>query len=302
MEEFYLQSNGGGRLHCVCWRPEGEPRAVVQIIHGIAEHIGRYDHFARALASNGYLVVGEDHMGHGGSIDNDMGCFHGGWMTAVSDIRLLKDHVQAECAKPYCMLGHSMGSFLLRTYLYTYPGTVDAAIISGTGWEAPAKLKAGLLACRVEEKRLGETQPSPLLTGMMFGAYTKPFEPVRTKNDWISSVEAVVDAYTADPLSGFSPSVGLCRDMLTGMLMNERPENLKKMQTSLPVLFVSGEKDPVGNMGKGVLACVDAFKRACVRDITIRLYPNGRHEMLNEVNRDAVYADILDWLGQKIPE
>ena len=298
-EEFFLQSNGGGRLHCACWKPEGEIRAVVQLIHGIAEHICRYEAFAGFLASQGYLVVAEDHMGHGGSVEDTLGYFQGGWMTAVADVDLLREHVQREYALPYCMLGHSMGSFLLRTYLYTYPDSINAAILSGTGWEAPAKLRAGLLACRLEARRLGEKQPSPLLTDMMFGAYTKPFRPVRTPNDWISSVESVVDEYTADPLCGFAPTVGLCRDMLTGMLQNEQTENLEKMRKELPVLFVSGGKDPVGAMGAGVLKCIDAFKRAGMSDVSIRIYPDGRHEMLNESNKEEVYCDILAWLGQK---
>lgn len=296
MEEFYLNATCGSRLHCACWKPEGEIIAVVQLIHGIAEHIGRYDHFARFLADHGYLVVAEDHMGHGGSVESVKGFFKGGWLTAVADVKLLRDHILEEYNLPYYMLGHSMGSFLLRTYLYTYPGFADAAVISGTGWEAPMKVTAGLAACKLEEKRLGETAVSPLLSNLMFGAYLKPFQPVRTKNDWICSVESVVDAYTADPLCGFDPAIGLCRDILTGIQMNEKKENLAEMKKDLPVLFVSGGKDPVGNMSKGVLACIDAFKRAGMKNVSIRIYPDGRHEMLNESNKDEVYADILAWL------
>lgn len=301
MEEFYLQSNGGGKLHCAVWHTNQTPRAVVQLVHGIAEHIGRYDHFARYLAENGFVVAAEDHMGHGGSIGEDgvKGYFAGGWMTAVADVKLLCAHMKAEYpGLPYYILGHSMGSFLLRTYLYTYPGTIDAAIISGTGWEPSAVIRAGLAACRLEQLRLGEKRTSPILTKLMFGSYNKPFAPVRTKDDWICSDPAVVDAYTADPLCGFDATIGLARDMLTGIEMNEIRENLLKMDKLLPLLFVSGGKDPVGGMSKGVLHCIDAFKRAGMRKITIRIYPEGRHEMLNEVNRNEVYQDILNWLLQ----
>ena len=301
MEEFYLQSNGGGKLHCAVWRTNQTPRAVVQLVHGIAEHIGRYDHFARYLAENGFIVAAEDHMGHGGSIGEDgvKGYFAGGWMTAVADVKLLCAHMKAEYpGLPYYILGHSMGSFLLRTYLYTYPGTIDAAIISGTGWEPSAVIRAGLAACKLEQLRLGEKRTSPILTKLMFGSYNKPFAPVRTKDDWICSDPAVVDAYTADPLCGFDATIGLARDMLTGIEMNEMRENLLKMDKLLPLLFVSGGKDPVGGMSKGVLRCIDAFKRAGMRKITIRIYPEGRHEMLNEVNRNEVYQDILNWLLQ----
>ena len=254
MKEFYLDSCGGGRLHCAIWTPEGEPKAVVQLIHGIAEHIGRYDEFARFLNAHGYVVAADDHM------------------------------------------GHSMGSFLLRTYLYTYPDAVDKAVISGTGWEDPTKVRLGKLVCKLEQARVGETSTSKLVTKLMFGSYNKPFGAVTSPNAWICSDEAVVAAYDADPLCGFDATVGLARDLLTGVEMNEQPENLDKMNKQLPLLFVSGSKDPVGGMAKGVLRCIDAFKRSGMKDITIKLYPEGRHEMLNERNKAEVYQDILDWL------
>lgn len=299
MEEFYLSSSGAGQLHCGLWQPEGTPRAVVQLVHGIAEHIGRYDHFARYLTEHGFAVCADDHMGHGLSVEKGgvYGYFSGGWMAAVEDEKRLMEEMKARFAGvPYIILGHSMGSFLLRTFLYTYPGALDGAIISGTGWEAGLTLKAGLALCRLEERRLGQTGYSGLLKKMMFGAYNKSFQPNRTPNDWICSDEAVVDAYTQDELCGFDVTVGLARDMLGGMQLNQRAENLAKMDKALPVLFVSGMQDPVGAMGAGVLKCIDAFKRAGLKSITIHLYPEGRHEMLNETNRTEVYADILAWL------
>ena len=185
MDIFYIPSSGGGQLHCRKWLPEERPKAVVQIVHGIAEHIGRYDHFARFLNAHGYLVVAEDHMGHGGSIvRGTQGYFSGGWLNAVADVKALHDRTAMEYPGiPYIILGHSMGSFLLRTYLYTYPADLDAAIISGTGWEKPATIKAGLLLCRIEEKRLGETKTSPVLNSLIFGGYNKVFKPNRTPND-----------------------------------------------------------------------------------------------------------------------
>lgn len=301
MEEFYIPSNGAGRIHCCKWLPSAEPKAVVQLVHGIAEHIGRYDDFAGFLTQYGYAVVADDHMGHGGSIEGGTaGYFHGGWMAAVADVKSLRDKTAAEYPGiPYYMLGHSMGSFLLRTYLYTYPDTIEGAIISGTGWEPLTKVRAGLLLCNLEAKRLGGDKVSPLITKLMFGSYCKPFQPARTKDDWICSVDSVVDAYEADPFCGFDATIGLARDLLTGVKMNEQPENLAKMDKTLPILFVSGGKDPVGNMSKGVLACIDAFKRSGLRNISIKIYPDGRHEMLNERNKDEVYQDILSWLDAR---
>ena len=173
MQEFYIASNGGGQLRCGLWTPEGEAKAVVQIIHGIAEHIGRYDDFASFLAARGYVVAADDHMGHGGSVTDGLyGYFRGGWMSAVADEKTLHDKMAADYpGLPYYILGHSMGSFLLRTYLYTYPDALDAAVISGTGWEPMAKVKAGQLVCKLEEKRVGETNTSKLVTNLMFGAH-----------------------------------------------------------------------------------------------------------------------------------
>ena len=298
MEEFFIDSCGGGRLHCAVWKPDTQPKAVVQLIHGIAEHIARYDDFAKFLTAHGYVVAADDHMGHGGSIgDGVKGYFRGGWLSAVEDEKRLHDEMQKQYPElPYYFLGHSMGSFLLRTYLYTYPDAADKAVISGTGWEDPMKVRLGLLVCRMEEKRVGETNTSPLVTKLMFGSYNRAFEPVSSPNAWICSDEAVVAAYDADPYCGFDVTVGLARDLLTGVRMNEQTENLEKMNKQLPVLFVSGCKDPVGNMAKGVLRCIDAFKRSGMKDITIKLYPEGRHEMLNERNKAEVYQDILDWL------
>ena len=299
MEEFYLASNGAGRMHCALWEPESAPRAVVQIIHGIAEHIGRYDHFARFLTQRGFVVCADDHMGHGLSVEAGgiYGYFSGGWLSAVADERTLYEEMKRRYpALPYLMLGHSMGSFLLRTYLYTYPDAVDKAVISGTGWEDPTKVRLGKLVCKLEQARVGETSTSKLVTKLMFGSYNKPFGAVTSPNAWICSDEAVVAAYDADPLCGFDATVGLARDLLTGVEMNEQPENLDKMNKQLPLLFVSGSKDPVGGMAKGVLRCIDAFKRSGMKDITIKLYPEGRHEMLNERNKDEVYQDVLTWL------
>ena len=223
MEEFYLDSCGAGRLHCALWKPEGEPKAVVQLIHGIAEHIGRYDEFANFLTQHGYVVAADDHMGHGGSVENGLkGYFSGGWLSAVEDEKRLHDEISAQYPDlPYYILGHSMRSFLLRTYLYTYPDAVDKAVISGTGWEDPMKVRMGKFVCKLEQARIGEKNTSALVTKLMFGSYNKAFGPVTSPNAWICSDDAVVAAYDADPLCGFDATVGLARDLLTGVGMND---------------------------------------------------------------------------------
>ena len=302
MIDFTLPSCVPGRtLHAFRCVPEGEVRAILQLSHGMVEFIDRYKPLAEYLAARGILVTGHDHLGHGGSIRTRADY---GYFAQPDGNRAVLDDLHAVTALtkqlypgvPYFLLGHSMGSFLLRTYLYTYPDAVDKAVISGTGWEDPMKVRMGKLVCKLEETRIGEKNTSALVTKLMFGSYNRAFGPVTSPNAWICSDDAVVAAYDADPLCGFDATVGLARDLLTGVGMNEQQENLDKMNKQLPIMFISGCKDPVGGMAKGVLKCIDAFKRSGMKDITIKLYPEGRHEMLNERNKDEVYQDVLTWL------
>lgn len=299
MESMYLQSAGSGRIYCRVWEPEGTPRAMVQIVHGIAEHVERYDEFARFLTGHGILVAADDHMGHGKSIGegDTQGFFTGGWEAAVADSRQLQEKMmEAYPDVPCFLLGHSMGSFMARTMLFRYPESgIRGAIISGTGWQPALMLKAGLALCRHEEKKHGEKNTSDALNKIVFGGYNKKFKPNRTPYDWICSDEAVVDRYAADPLCGFDATIGLARDMLTGIGLIQDKSNLAKMKKDLPVWFFAGDQDPVGNMGKGVRQAAEAFREAGMENVTVTLY-EGRHEMLNEKNRTRVFADVLAWV------
>ena len=299
MESMYLQSAGSGRIYCRVWEPEGTPRAMVQIVHGIAEHVERYDEFARFLTGHGILVAADDHMGHGKSIGegDTQGFFTGGWEAAVADSRQLQEKMmEAYPDVPCFLLGHSMGSFMARTMLFRYPESgIRGAIISGTGWQPALMIKAGLALCRHEEKKYGEKKTSDALNKIVFGGYNKKFKPNRTPYDWICSDEAVVDRYAADPLCGFDATIGLARDMLTGIGLIQDKSNLAKMKKDLPVWFFAGDQDPVGNMGKGVRQAAEAFREAGMENVTVTLY-EGRHEMLNEKNRTRVFADVLAWV------
>ena len=303
MRNLYLRSAGGGLVFCRIWEPEGTPRAILQIIHGIAEHSARYDHFARWLNRHGILVAANDHMGHGKSIgEGDVqGYFNGGWRAAVSDVRRLQLLLQSRYPDvPIFLLGHSMGSFMARTLLYACPDSgIRGAIISGTGWLPAPVLKAGQAFCAAEAKRVGETGTSKALDQLMFGGYNKKFAPNRTSCDWLTTVDEEVDRYVADPLCGFPATVGLSWEMLKGIEQIQKKSNLNKMNKQLPVWFFAGDEDPVGDMGKGVLKAVDAFQKAGLEEVYVTLYP-GRHEMLNEAVRDEVYDDILDWMDYLI--
>ena len=303
-EFSYPSSDGSHTVHAMEWLPQGQHRAVVQIVHGVAEYVGRYDHVARFLTERGFLVCGEDHLGHGKTVDDGKyGYFgpRGGWDLVVRDIRRLRE-LQGEKypGVPYVMLGHSMGSFLTRTYLIRWPGTVDGAVLSGTGQE-PAPLVAlgkalagGLCLLR------GGDSVSPLVNAMSLGAYNKKFAPNRTGADWISRDEAVVDTYLKDPLCTFMPTVAMFRDMMGGLQYIADRNNLARMDKETPVYFLSGDRDPVGAMGKGVEKVVRMFRKAGCRDVSVKLYPEGRHEMFNELNRDEVMADLLAWLESKL--
>lgn len=301
--DFYFPSCGVGMIHGCRWEPKGTPVAVLQIVHGVAEYAARYEEFASFMAAKGFLVVAEDHMGHGGSVGDEgkLGAFEGGWHKAVADTHRLLTYTRMECPDvPYILLGHSMGSFMVRTMLAKYPKCgISAAIISGTAWMHRGIINSGIAAATLVAKRQGPTKPSKMLDGMMFGSYNRRIEHRRTSHDWLTRDNKIVDAYVADPLCGFPMTAGLAKDMLTGLLYIQEPEHLAKMRKDLPVLFIAGAEDPVGNYGEGVKQTVQAFTRAGMENVTMRLYPLCRHEVLNELNRNEVYANILDWLKKQ---
>ena len=303
-ESFTIPSNGIGQLHCCRWMPEGEPKAVLQIVHGIAEYIERYDDFAGFLNGLGYVVVAEDHMGHGQTVgaEGTQGYFEGGWFTAVSDSYALLRKTKAEYPQiPYVLFGHSMGSFMARTILEVYPDSgIAAAVICGTGWQPRAILPGAIGICQLACKKVGEKNTSDTLQNMVFGGYNKRVEHPRTEFDWLTRDAKVVDAYIAPPSCGFTASTGLLRDLLTGIRFIEQKQNLAKMNKDLPVLFIAGGDDPVGNYGKGVTRAAEEFRKAGMKHVACRLFPLGRHEILNEINCREVYEFTAKWLGEQL--
>lgn len=304
--EFTFPSSDG-RHHSAAylWAPDGGPRAVVQLVHGVAEHMGRYDHFARYLADHGFVVCGEDHLGHGktGAEDGKFGYFgaRDGWTNVTADVYQLRQLVGEKYPGiPYFIMGHSMGSFLTRTYLCRYPGTVDGAILSGTGQEKAALVGGGRLLASLIGRVKGTDYVSTLVNDLSLGAYNKQFRPNRTTADWISRDTAVVDKYLSDPFCTFIPTVGMYRDMLGGLQYISSGSALSRMDPNTPVYLFSGDKDPVGSNGAGVKKVHGYFREHGTKDLTLKLYSEGRHEMLNEINRDEVYADVLAWLEKHI--
>lgn len=299
----YPSSDNLHTIHAREWIPEGSPRGVVQIVHGVAEHIGRYDSVAQFLASHGYVVCGEDHLGHGLTAGGTFGYFgpKGGWDLLSQDVRRLRElEKERHPGLPYVILGHSMGSFLTRTYLIRWPGTVEAAILSGTGQESAAsvascKALTGIL-CRLK----GPDYVSKVINDLSLGAYNRAFKPNRTPSDWLSRDEAMIDAHLADPLCSFIPTVAMFRDMMGGLQFIADKTNLSHMNRETPIYFFSGDNDPVGSMGKGVRKVERMFQAAGCKDVTVKLYPGGRHEMLHEINRQDVLYDLLAWIEGKL--
>ena len=305
--EFTLPSQDGKTtLHGRLWRPETTPVALLQISHGVAEHIGRYEPLAKLLTAHGILVAGNDHLGHGGSVAPGAPRLYlgpkGSWNTVVQDLEQVRLFLTRTCpGVPNFLLGHSMGSFLARTYLIRYPGRVRGAILMGTGQPSTLLLTAGRSMVRREIQKYGEEHASPAVSQLTFDHYNRRFAPNRTDCDWVSSDPKQVDLYRADPLCSGNASLGLFREMLDGLDFIRRPENLRRMDRKTPILFLSGSMDPVGDSGKGVQKAYDSFRRAGVADVRQKLYAGARHEILNDTCRDAVQQDLLRWITAHLP-
>lgn len=303
--DFYYDSCGAGRIHACSWIPDKTPIAVVQIVHGIAEHVERYQVFADYLNQQGVLVVAEDHMGHGASIGNDgiQGYFQGGWFAVVEDTyTLVRRTVEAYPGIPYFLFGHSMGSFIARSILAKYPDSgIAGCVICGTAWQPAPILTAGIQISRLICKTYGEKKPGKVLEKMIFGGYNQRVEHPRSAYDWLSRDGKIVDAYIQDPLCGFTATAGLLRDMLLGIAYIQEPKVLRQMCRNTPIFFVAGKDDPVGAYGKGVQKTAQVFRDVGMQDVTLRLYPLCRHEILNEINKTEVYANVWTWISKYLP-
>ena len=305
MSDFTFPSSDGVHdIHCRLWEPAGEVKAVVQLVHGVAEYIARYDAFASFLTDHGYAVCGDDHLGHGESIhdDTELGWFSDekGWEHLVDDEKRLHDLLAEKYpGKPMILFGHSMGSFIARTYLGTYPQGLKACVLSGTGRQPGVVCAAGKVLAKREIKAHGSKYRSPTLQKIAFGSYLKKIENPVGPNDWICRDEAVVRAYDADPLCGFTATAGLMYDMMDGLSIIGRADHMAKMDNALPVLFIAGDADPVGAYGKGVQKVAGQFQKAGMKDVTVKLYPGHRHEVLNDLEKEKVWSDVLNWMEEK---
>lgn len=305
-EELYFDSrDNANKIHAVKWIPDREkPVFILQIIHGMAEYIERYDEFACALAEKGVLVVGEDHLGHGKSVGENGTCGYfcerDAATVVVRDSHRLKKMVQEKYpGVPYIILGHSLGSYILRNYLCRYGTGIQAAIIMGTGMQSKAMVRSGKVILAVQKVLCGSKHPSRLMDELSFGNYNKKIADAKTKMDWLTKDEKMVEAYIADPMCGFTFTVNGFQTIMELVNRLHKKENLEKIPKDLPVLFVSGAEDPVGEYGEGVKRAYQSLVDAGMKNVEIRMYDNDRHELLNETDRETVYEDIYQWIMSK---
>ena len=307
-EGFTFKAADGVVIHGSRWIPaEKTVKSILIINHGMAEHIRRYNDFALFLNDKGIAVWGEDHRGHGRTAgeESNLGYFadSGGWMKVVEDIRTLFLLIREENPDiPVFMMGHSMGSFLTRHYLSLYgDDRLAGAIISGTGYTPGTLASVGSLIANFEIRTKGPRNRSKVLDNMSFGSFNKPFKTEGSSGfEWLSRDREQVQIYTRDPLCGFICTSGHFKDLFSGVKIINSLNAFQNTTDKLPLLMISGGRDPVGDNGRGVRKVYDLYRKTGERDITLHLLPEGRHECLNEINKTEVYNILSDWMEKKV--
>ncbi|CZR09179.1 alpha/beta hydrolase [Trichococcus collinsii] len=305
---FTFQSTDDTKIFAMKWSPEAQqkPSAAVQLAHGYAEHIGRYDTFASMLAEAGIVVYGNDHRGHGKTNGNggEAICFadEAGFDKVISDMRTLTEIIKAENPGiPLFLFGHSMGSMLTRRYIQLYGGDLAGAVLSGSGVFSNGLLKLGTVVAASEIKRNGRAYPSLLLDKLVFQNFNRGFKPARTELDWLSRDPVEVDKFLADPLRGKIGSAGYFHDFFSGLLAINNAVNIQSTPKDLPLYFISGSADPVGGKaGRGIVQICRAYQQIGLQDVSYKLYEGARHELLNETNKDAVTQDVIEWIAAHV--
>ena len=304
-ETSFITDSEGKKLHLYTWQPNQEAVGVVQILHGMAEHAGRYNKFAKKLAGNGYVVYAHDHRGHGKTDPDQLGFIseQGGFGLLVQNVEDITNHIKKEHPELLVvMFGHSMGSFLLQRFLQKSSFSPDAVVYSGSNGKPPAILNVGILIASILKKLFGPQAKSPLLEKMSFGAYNKKFKPNRTDFDWLSRDNSMVDLYIDDPLCGFTCCTSFYHQLFTGLKKLHSHKPFADHAKDIPILVVSGDADPVSEMGKGIKSLEKCIRKSGVIDLEVKVYHGGRHEMLNEINRDEVMDFIINWISKKLDD
>ena len=302
---FFQSADGTDKIHASIWTPEGEPRAILQIVHGMQEYIDRYEEFAQFFASHGFVVCGEDHLGHGESVAE--GGMYGYFCKQDPQKVLPEDSHQLTLMMKerykglkYVILGHSFGSFITREYLARFGSDVDVAILSGTACQPASVAKGGLFVARCQKLFLGDKHVAKMLNDISFKSYLSKIENPKTPSDWLSYNEENVAAYCKNPWCTFTFTINGFETMAKLLLLIGDKKRMQMIPHDLPILLAAGKEDPVGNYGKGVEELYSIYKNEIGLNVSLKLYDHMRHEMHNEPERQKVYEDYLGFIDQNI--
>lgn len=299
----------GHEIFTRVWKPAKntqQPRGVFHINHGMAEHSARYAPLAERLVEEGFIVIAQDHRGHGYSVKNGEVLGHyadkKGWHLVLKDLQQINEYIHKEYpGVPVILFGHSMGSFIVQGYAVDHGASVNAIILSGSAYHTEFELSYAKLAAAVEKKRIGPKGRSYLIDALSFGEYNKAFKPNRTSSDWLSRDPRQVDAYINDPLCGFLCTNQLWLDLVSGISVITKTKNLQRIPNQIPYLLISGEQDPMSYDPKlhGINKLKHRLESAGQESVTMKLFPQGRHEILNEVNSVEVIEFVVNWAEQQ---
>jgi alpha-beta hydrolase superfamily lysophospholipase len=300
-EQLELAGADGRIVPTYHWTGAGAARAVVQLVHGMGEHAGRYAPLAVQLTSAGYAVFAHDQRGHGWNIrgPGDEGHFadEGGWALVEGDVEVVRRRAaEAYPGAPVCLLGHSGGSFVAQSVVEARPEAYQGLVLSASTFGVDPLVALGRVVARLERLRQGRRGRSALLEAMTFGAYNRAFAPTRTRCDWLSRDTTMVDAYVADPRCGFRCTNQFWIDQLDALARIHTRAALARFPRELPIYVIAGSRDPVSGGTRKLTALLAAFRRTGLSNVTHEFYPGARHELLNETNRDEVYAKLVTWL------
>ncbi|WP_112181809.1 MULTISPECIES: alpha/beta hydrolase [Paraliobacillus] len=297
----WITTNDNYSIYYQQWEnPSIEPKAIMQIAHGMAEHIDRYDEFANFLVERGILVYGNDHRGHGQTGKKyGTGYFDqaNGFDKATNDLLTLTEMIKMRHPTlPIFLFGHSMGSFLVRNYLLKESNQLAGVILSGTGSEPKLITKIGKMIAKSQITSHGWNEPSNFLNKVVFGKYARYFKQRETAFDWLSRDQRNVKAYLDDPDTGFIPSASFFYDLFNGIEVIQDQKKIATIAKDLPFFFISGTNDPVGKFTKGVNKTIKQYQSKGINKIDFKFYQDARHELLHEINRQEVMEDIHKWL------
>jgi len=298
--EYFMKTEDGKEVYIYCWDEVENPKGILQIFHGMAEHGKRYTDFARFLNRNGYIVYADDHRGHGktaGTIEEIGYIGFNGFDNIVLDEHELTESIKSKYPElPIIILGHSFGSFIAQDYITRYSDKISGVILSGSSMKNEAEVVAGKALATIQRRIYGERRTAVLLNFLSFGAYNKKIEKPKSKFAWLSRDEEQVKRYEEDALCGTIFTVGFFHYFLKALTEIYKPHKLLRIPKALPVKIVSGAADPVGEYGVGVERLYQMYKELGIKDLNMKLYPGARHEIINEINKDEVFEDLLKWL------